>query len=214
MKSFLLPCMALASISLSAQAHEIWIKRDSSGPVRIVFGEPAQEALDHGEDKIKRVVTPNVFGTAGKAGPLQCGPEFLTAPLAGSGDAWLSADSVFEPWKGEAGGFETVSYDARAGRATPAAKRDVELVPTAANRSTLTVLYRNKPLPKVEVTVIDPQKWQKTPTSDAKGQVTLPKLRAGRHILVANNTEPVKREIAGKQVSMVHHISTLTFLAK
>lgn len=128
MKSFLLSCLALASISLSAQAHEIWIERDSSGPVRIVFGEPAQEALDHGEDKIKRVVKPNVFGTAGKAGPLQCGPEFLTAPLAGSGDAWLSDDSVFEPWQGEAGGFETVSYDARAARATPAAKRDFELV--------------------------------------------------------------------------------------
>ncbi len=44
--------------------------------------------------------------------------------------------------------------------------------------------------------------------------MTLPKLRAGRHILVATNKEPVSREIAGKQVSMVHHISTLTFLAK
>lgn len=129
MKSFLLSCLALASISLSAQAHEIWIERDGSGPVRIFFGEPAQDALDHGEDEIKRVVKPNVFGTAGKAGPLQRGTEFLTAPLAGSGDAWLSDDSVFEPWKGEAGGFETVSYYARAGRATPAAKLDFELVP-------------------------------------------------------------------------------------
>lgn len=101
MKSFLLSCLALASISLSAQAHEIWIERDGSGPVRIFFGEPAQDALDHGEDEIKRVVKPNVFGTAGKAGPLQRGTEFLTAPLAGSGDAWLSDDSVFEPWKGK-----------------------------------------------------------------------------------------------------------------
>ncbi|CAD2242954.1 MULTISPECIES: DUF4198 domain-containing protein [Xanthomonas] len=214
MKSFLLSCLALASISLSAQAHEIWIERDGGGPVRIYFGEPAQEALDHGEDEIKRVVKPTVFGNAGKAGALQRGSEFLTAPLSGTGDAWLSDDSVFEPWKGEAGGFETVSYYARAGRATPSAKLDFELVPTAANSNTLTVLYRNKPLPKVEVTVIDPQKWQKTLTSDAKGQVTLPKLRAGRHILVATNKEPVKREIAGKQVSMIHHISTLTFLAE
>ncbi|PPU13454.1 hypothetical protein XacyCFBP2565_14065 [Xanthomonas arboricola pv. corylina] len=214
MKSFLLSCLALASISLSAQAHEIWIERDGSGPVRIYFGEPAQEALDHGEDEIKRVVKPTVFGNAGKAGALQRGSEFLTEPLSGTGDAWLSDDSVFEPWKGEAGGFETVSYYARAGRATPSAKLYFELVPTAADSSTLTVLYRNKPLPKVEVTVIDPQKWQKTLTSDAKGQVTLPKLRAGRHILVATNKEPVQREIAGKQVSMIHHISTLTFLAE
>ncbi|MCS3748482.1 DUF4198 domain-containing protein [Xanthomonas sp. 3793] len=214
MKSFLLSCLALASISLSAQAHEIWIERDGSGPVRIFFGEPAQETLDHGQDEIKRVVKPTVFGAAGKAGALTRGNDFLTAPLSGAGDAWLSDDSVFEPWKGEAGGFETVSYYARAGRSTPAAKLDLELVPTSANGSTLTVLYRNKPLPKAEVTVIDPQKWQKTLTSDAKGQVTLPALRAGRHILVVNNKEPVKREIAGKQVSMVHHISTLTFVAE
>ncbi|MCC4608060.1 DUF4198 domain-containing protein [Xanthomonas campestris] len=214
MKSFLLSCLALASLSLSAQAHEIWIERDGSGPVRIFFGEPAQETLDHGQDEIKRVVKPTVFGAAGKAGALQRGSEFLTAPLSGAGDAWLSDDSVFEPWKGEAGGFETVSYYARAGRATPSAELDLELVPTTANGSTLTVLYRNKPLPKAEVTVIDPQKWQKTLTSDAKGQVTLPKLRPGRHILVVNNKEPVKREIAGKQVTLVHHISTLTFVAE
>ncbi|MCC4634996.1 DUF4198 domain-containing protein [Xanthomonas dyei] len=214
MKSFLLSCLALASISVSAQAHEIWIERDGSGPVRIFFGEPAQETLDHGQDEIKRVVKPSVFGTAGKAGALTRGNDVLTAPLAGAGDAWLRDDSVFEPWKGEAGGFETVSYYARAGRSTPAGKLDLELVPTAANGSTLTVLYRNKPLPKAEVTVIDPQKWQKTLTSDDNGQVTLPALRAGRHILVVNNKEPVTRELAGKQVSMVHHISTLTFVAE
>ncbi|MCD0246174.1 DUF4198 domain-containing protein [Xanthomonas melonis] len=214
MKAFLLSCLAVASISLSAQAHEIWIERDGSGPVRIFFGEPAQETLDHGQDEIKRVVKPKVFGSAGKAGALQRGSEFLTAPLSGSGDAWLSDDSVFEPWKGEAGGFETVSYYARAGRASTTAKLDLELVPTTANGSTLTVMYRNKPLPKAEVTVIDSQKWQKTLTSDAKGQVTLPTLRDGRHILVVNTKEPVQREIAGKQVTLVHHISTLTFQAQ
>lgn len=36
------------------------------------------------------------------------------------------------------------------------AKLAFELVPTAASGNTLAVLYRNKPLPKVEVTVNDP----------------------------------------------------------
>lgn len=87
-------------------------------------------------------------------------------------------------------------------------------MPTTANGKTFTVMYRNKPLPKAEVTLIDPQKWQKTLTSDAQGQVTLPTLRAGRHIMVVTNKEPVTREIAGKPVSVVHHITTLTFLAE
>ncbi|MCW1983518.1 putative GH25 family protein [Xanthomonas arboricola] len=215
MKSFLLSCLAVASLSLSsAQAHEIWIERDGSGPVRIYFGEPAQETLDHGQDEIKRVVKPTVFGAAGKAGALQRGSEYLTAPLSGAGDAWLKDDAVFEPWKGEGETFETVSYYARAGRSSTSAKLDFELVPTTANGKTFTVMYRNKPLPKAEVTLIDPQKWQKTLTSDAQGQVTLPALRAGRHIMVVTNKEPVKREIAGKPVSVVHHITTLTFVAE
>ncbi|KAB7769849.1 hypothetical protein [Xanthomonas maliensis] len=214
MKSLLLSCLALASLSLSAHAHEIWIERDGSGPVRIYFGEPAQETLDHGQDEIKRVTRPSVFGSVGKAGPLQRGSDYLTAPLSGAGDAWLRDDAVFEPWKGESGSYEAVSYYARAGRTTPSAKLDLELVPTAANADTLSVLYRNAPLAKAEVTLIDPQKWQKTLVADAQGKVTLPALRSGRHILVVSHKEPVSREVGGKPVSLVHHISTLTFLAE
>ncbi len=215
MKSLLLcSCLALGLLSASSQAHEIWIERDGSGPVRIHFGEPAQDVLDHGEDELKRVVNPKVFGAEAKAGPIERGDSVLTAPLKGAGDAWLFDDSVFEPWKEEDGRYASVSYYARAGRDSTTARLDFELVPRQPGGDVLTVLYRGKPLPGAEVTVIDPQKWQKQLTTDAEGRLTLPPLRSGRHVLVASHKEQVDRQIGGQQVAVMHHISTLTFLAE
>lgn len=207
--------LAVASLSLSLQAHEIWIERDGSGPVRVYFGEPAQEMLDHGQDEIKRIVKPKVFGASATAGTLQrAGSDHLHATLNGEGDAWLFDDQVFEPWQGEAGSYEAVSYYARAGRQSTSARLDLELVPTQPGGDVLTVLYRQQPLAAAEVTVIDPQKWQKTLKSDAQGRVKLPTLHRGRQILVVNHKEPVQRQIGGKSVALIHHISTLTFTAE
>lgn len=214
MKRSLLPALLLACLSLSAQAHEIWIERDGAGPVRVYFGEPAQEVLDHGEDELKRVVAPDIFGVHGKAAGVTRKDDHLVAALHGDGDAWLFDDKVFEPWQGEAGKYESVSYYARAGRQSTASKLDFELVPRSAGGDVLTVLYRGKPLPDAEVTVIDPRKWTRQLKSDGQGRVTLPKLTEGRHILVATHKEPVQRQIAGKPVATIHHISTLTFLAE
>ncbi|MFT4267113.1 MAG: DUF4198 domain-containing protein [Xenophilus sp.] len=214
MKRSLLPGLLLACLSLSTQAHEIWIERDGAGPVRVYFGEPAQEVLDHGEDELKRVVAPDIFGPHGKATAVTREGDHLVAPLHGDGDAWLFDDKVFEPWQGEGSKYESVSYYARAGRQSTASKLDFELVPASAGGDVLTVLYHGKPLPDAEVTVIDPRKWTRQLKSDTQGRVTLPRLAAGRHIVVATHKEAVQRQIAGKLVTTVHHISTLTFLAE
>ncbi|WP_434212740.1 DUF4198 domain-containing protein [[Pseudomonas] boreopolis] len=214
MKRSLLSALLLASLALSAQAHEIWIERDGAGPVRVYFGEPAQEVLDHGQDELKRVVAPEIFGAHGKAEAVVRKDDHLVAPLQGDGDAWLFDDKVFEPWQGEGGKYESVSYYARAGRQSTASKLDFELVPASAGGDVLTVLYRGKPLPDAEVTLIDPRKWTKQLKSDPQGRVALPALAEGRHIAVVAHKEPVQRQIAGKQVETIHHISTLTFLAE
>lgn len=214
MKRSLLPALFLACLSLSAQAHEIWIERDGAGPVRVYFGEPAQEEAEQGEDELKRIVAPDIFGAHGKAAAATRDGDHLVAALHGDGDAWLFDDKVFEPWQGEGGKYESVSYYARAGRQSTTAKLDFELVPSTAGSEVLTVLYHGKPLADAEVTVIDPRKWTKQLKSDPQGRVTLPRLAAGRHIVVASHKEPVQRQIAGKQVATMHHISTLTFLAE
>jgi len=211
MKRPLLFAALMAGMVLSAQGHEIWIERDGTGPVRVYFGEPAQEMPDHGDDEIKRIVKPELFGASGKAGALKREGDHLVAPLQDAGDAWLSDATVFEPWKGEDGRFEAVSYYARAGREHTGARLDFELVPAAAQGQALTLLFRKQPLAKTEVTLINQDKWTKQLTSDAKGGVVLPRLDAGRYIVVASHKEPVDVKLGGKQVAVMHHITTLTF---
>jgi hypothetical protein len=215
MKIILLCGLMLAGLSSTLQAHEIWIERDGAGPVRVYFGEPAQDVLDHGQDEIKRIVAPQLFGSRASAGPLQrIGSDHLEASLPDEGDAWLFDDAVFEPWKGQDGNYEAVNYYARAGRLSTSPRLDLELVPTQANGNELTVLYRKQPLADAEVSVIDAQKWQKQLKSDARGRVTLPSLRAGRYIVVVSHKEAVQRQIGGQPVRLIHHISTLTFQAE
>jgi len=213
MKRPLLFCALLAA-AVSAQAHEIWIERDGAGPVRVYFGEPAQEVLDHGQDEIKRIVKPDLFGAKDKAGALTREGDHLSAPLKDSGDAWLADDSVFAPWKGEDGRYESVTYYARAGRQDTQGRLAFELVPRASQGQDFTLQFRNKPLADAKVTVINADKWTKEVQSDAKGQVTLPKLAAGRYIVVASHKEPVDKKIGDQQVAVMHHITTLTFKAE
>ena len=212
MKSLLLACVAWSCLSLSAQAHEIWIERDNgSGPVRVYFGEPAEKAADPAEDELGRLKHFELIGTQGKAGPATRQGDHLVAPLKSSGDAWLFDNQVFEPWQGEDKRYEAVSYYARAGRENTVGRQVLELVPTQKNGDTLTVVFRDKPLAEAEVALIDSNKQQQTLKSDTQGQVTLPKLAAGRYIVVVSHQEPVQKQIAGKSVAVMHHISTLTF---
>lgn len=213
MKTLVLGCLLWSSLSLSAQAHEIWIERDGAGPVRVNFGEPAETATE-GEDELGRVKDFDLFGVQGKAGPARREGDHLVAPLAGEGDAWLFDGDVFEPWQGEGGGYESVTYYARAGRQSTSARLAFELVPTQAGGDTFTALFRKQPLAEAEVTVIDPQKWSKTLKTDKQGRFTLPALRDGRHIVVVSHKEPVQQQVAGKQLAVMHHISTLTFAAE
>ncbi|GEM_PF-260516 len=212
MKKLLLACMAWSCLSLSAQAHEIWIERDGqSGPVRVYFGEPAEAAAAESEDELGRLKHFEVFGTQGKAGKATRAGDHLVAPLAASGDAWLFDNQVFEPWQGEDKRYEAVSYYARAGRSSTMSRLAFELIPTTANANTFTLDFRGKPLADTEVTLIDQAKTQKTLKTDAQGRLTLPALAKGRYIVVAAHKEPVQKLVAGQQVTTMHHISTLTF---
>jgi len=214
MKSLLLACLALSGLSLSAQAHEIWIERDAGrGPVRVYFGEPAAAAGEE-EDELGRLQHFELTGSTGKAGKPTRQGDHLVAPLQAEGDAWLFDDQVFEPWQGEDKRYEAVSYYARAGRASTSPRLALELVPEAANGDTLKVVFRGKPVAAAEVSVFDPARKETKLTTDAAGRVALPRLADGRHLVVVSHKEPVDKQIAGKRVETMYHIATLTFAAE
>ncbi|WP_164107958.1 DUF4198 domain-containing protein, partial [Serratia marcescens] len=62
---------------------------------------------------------------------------------------------------------------------------DLELVPVAANGDTFTLLFRGKPLAHAKLSIITPDRWQKQFATDGAGQVTVPRLGAGRYLVSA-----------------------------
>jgi hypothetical protein len=118
---------------------------------------------------------------------------------------------VFAPW-GEDGKKEGVIYYARAGRSEAKAGLPLEIVPTAANADSFTLVRDGRPVPAAKLTVISPDKWTKELVTDAQGRVTLPIKAKGRFIVTASQEEKGDLTLANQKVATLYHIATLTFV--
>jgi uncharacterized GH25 family protein len=202
--------IAAALLAAPAAAHEVWVERDATGPARIYLGEPADPVPAAGDPEFPKLQKPQLVGAAASPA-LTRRANHIEAAVAGAGDVRVRDDTVFAPWDGEGGKQGAVFY-ARAGRSETAAKLDLELVPVAAQADRFTLMFRGKPLPAAKVTVISPERWQKSFETDAAGALAVPELGRGRYLLSAAHTEKAPGKVAGQDVASVMHISTLTFV--
>ncbi len=208
MKRLAMALLALVSLSSAAQAHEVWVERDGTGPARIYLGEPGEAMPEGGDPEFEKLKAPKLVPASTAAQVRKTGYIQVAAP---AGDVRVIDDSVFAPW-GEEGKKEGVIYYARAGRTETKAGLPLEIVPTAANADSFTLLRDGKPVPATKLTVISPDKWTKAFTTDAQGRVTLPIKDKGRYILSATYTEKGDLSLANQKVATLYHIATLTFL--
>ncbi|MBA4090298.1 MAG: nickel uptake transporter family protein [Sphingobium sp.] len=208
MKRLSLALVALVSLSCVAQAHEIWVERDGTGPARIYLGEPGEALPEGGDPEFEKLKAPKLMPASQAAQVRKAGYIEVAAP---AGDVRVIDDTVFEPW-GEEGKKEGVIYYARAGRAEAKAGLPLEIVPTAAHADSFTLLREGKPVPATKLTVISPDKWTKAFTTDAQGRVALPLKDKGRYILSATQEEKGDFSLANQKVATLYHMATLTFL--
>jgi hypothetical protein len=208
MKALYLAPLLLAVLAPAAQAHEVWIERDGTGPARIYLGEPA-EPLPAGGDpefdhfKAPKLVPASTAAMARKAGYLE-----VAVP---AGDVRAHDDSVFQPW-GEEGKKEAVAYYARAGRADARAVMPFEIAPVRAGGDSFVVVRDGKPVADAAVTVISPDKWTKSIKTDAKGAVTVPMLGKGRYLLTASQKDEGAFDTSVGKVAVLHRIATTSFV--
>jgi hypothetical protein len=208
MKTLSVALMALVGLSSAAQAHEVWVERDGTGPARIYLGEPAQALPEGGDPEFEKLKAPKLVPASKAAQTRKAGYIEVAVP---AGDVRVIDDSVFAPW-GEDGKKEGVIYYARAGRAEARAGLPLEIVPTAANADSFTLLRDGKPVPATKLTAISPDKWTKELVTDANGRVTVPLKDKGRFILTATQEEKGDLTLASQKVATLYHIATLTFV--
>jgi len=202
--------LALVLAAPAVQAHEVWIERDGTGPARIYLGEPGEALPDGGDPEFHHLKTPKLL-PAGKATMVRkAGYLEVTVP---AGDVRAQDDTVFAPW-GPDDKKEGVAYFARAGRSDAKAAMPFEIAPVSAGSDRFVVVRDGRPAADIEVTVISPEKWTKIARTDAQGTVTVPLREKGRYILVANHKDENGGDTSLGKVSVLHRISTTTFVTE
>ena len=205
--------IAVTLLVTSARAHYVWLERDGEGPARAYLGEWIDDIREKSGGMLDRIKAPKVFLGAGTdALPVKRNDNNLEFPTKGRGDVRLMDDSMPSREDKEKGGATKTIYYAKAGRSETAAKLDLELVPTTPNGNTLVVVFLGAPLPKAEVTIVGPSKWQKPLTSDAKGQITLPTPWAGRYVLEVTHFDEKAGGSGAEKFNRTRHISSLSFV--
>jgi hypothetical protein len=197
----------------SAHAHFVWLERDGEGPARAYFGEWIDDIREKTGGLLDRFKTPRAFlGASTEPLAVKRNENNLEIQVKGRGDVRFVDSSVPPREDKEKGGTTKTIYYAKAGRAETAAKLDLELVPTAANGNTFVLLFFAAPLPKTELTIIGPSKWEKPLTTDDKGQVTLPTPWAGRYVLEVTHFDEKPGGSGNEKFNRTRHISSLSFV--
>lgn len=213
MVQWIISAVLLLAWSETVHAHFLWLERDGDGPARAYFGEWIDDVREKTGGLLDRFKAPRAYlGTSTEALPVKRNDNNLEINVKGRGDVRFVDSSVPAREDKEKGGATKTIYYAKAGRAETAAKLDLELVPTAANGTTFVLIFSGAPLPKAELTIIGPSKWEKPLVTDEQGRVTLPTPWAGRYVLEVTHFDEKPGGSGEEKFNRTRHIASLSFV--
>ncbi|HWO43515.1 MAG TPA: DUF4198 domain-containing protein [Candidatus Eisenbacteria bacterium] len=211
---FVVAIMVVSLVKIS-HAHYVWLERDGEAPARAYFGEWAEDIREKAGGLLDRIKTPRAFlGSSDDALPIKRHENNLEITVQGRGDLRLVENGIPPREDKEKGGKTRTIYYAKAGRSETAPKLDFELVPMDANGNVLVLLFHGAPLPKTDVTVFGPPKWEKRLTTDEQGRVTVPTPWAGRYVLHVIHFEDKAGASGNDKFDRTRHITTLSFMQR
>ena len=215
MVQLMISAILLLALSENAQAHFVWLERDGDGPARAYFGEWIDDIREKTGGLLDRFKAPRAFlGTSNDPLPVKRNENNLEFNAKGRGDVRFVDSSVPPREDKEKGGATKTIYYAKAGRAETAAKLDLELVPTTANGNTIVLVFFGAPLPKAEITIIGPPKWEKPLVTDEQGRVTVRTPWVGRYVLEVTHFDEKAGGSGDEKFNRTRHISSLSFVAQ
>ncbi len=213
MLHLIVSAVLLLALSESAHAHFLWLERDGDGPARAYFGEWIDDIREKTGGLLDRFKAPRAFlGASSEALPVKRNDNHLEIGAKGRGDVRFVDSGVPPREDKEKGGSTKTIYYAKHGRSETATKLDLEFVPTVANGKTFALIFLGAPLPKAELTIIGPSKWEKPLVTNDQGRVTLPTPWAGRYVLEVTHFDEKPGGSGEEKFSRTRHISSLSFV--
>jgi hypothetical protein len=129
---------------------------------RAYLGEWVDEIREKTGGMLDRIEAPRVLlGANTEVLPVKRNENNLEFQTEGHGDVRLWKTAWRRGTPREKGGVTKTIYYAKVVRAETAARLDLELIPTAPDGNAFFLFFFGKPLPKTEVTIVGPPKWQK-----------------------------------------------------
>ncbi|WP_043361426.1 DUF4198 domain-containing protein [Belnapia sp. F-4-1] len=179
----------LLAAPLPVAAHQVWLEREGD-TVRAYFGEPVEDTRERSGGLLDRIASPRIFtDDLSKPLPLRREADHVQASLPpGSGDVRLVEDGLAPYGRTPEQRTRPIML-AREGRAEVRGVMELELVPVAPGANSFTLLLRGQPLPRAEVTVVAPPRWERRLHTNAEGRVTIATPWAGRYVMEAVHTE-------------------------
>jgi ABC-type Co2+ transport system, periplasmic component len=157
------------SLTLSAQAHMLWLERASDAKTHAFFGEYSEQLKETQEGALKSFSQAKAIQTKKQFSP-QLHQDHLVYSTKDQADVQLHHELIY--------GESLLSYHAKSGRQNLKADSELDIVPVQPNSNTFTVMYQGKPAADVKVTVYSPQHWLKNYTTNNQAKLIL--LRHGR----------------------------------
>ena len=198
--------LAAALISASAHAHFVWLEPGAKpGESNAYFGEWADDVRETESGYLKILTAPRGVAADPNTVSVTRHNDHLALKGPATGDARLVVGYLNDK------GVLSL-YQPKSGRTETAARHALELVPTAANSNSFTLLLDGKPLPSKDVVVFGPPKWSKTFHTDKEGRVTIVTPWPGQYVVeVGHLDKEAGGQWEGKAYTQTRHVATLTF---
>ena len=191
------------SMTLSTQAHMLWLERGTDMQTHAFFGEYSEQLKETQQGALKSFNQAKAVQSRKTFSP-QMQQDHLLYATQGQTDVQLSHELIY--------GESLLSYHAKSGRQNLKAESELDIVPTQINSNTFTVLYQGKPAPDVEITVFSPQFWLKKYTTNSQGQITIATPWKGQYVIEVGKEADKAEKLNQQAYKKQYLVTTLSFV--
>ena len=192
------------SMTLSTQAHMLWLERTPDQQTKLFFGELSEHALETQQGLLKYFNDVLVIQNKQKIKNTAKNSDHLIYPTQGTSDVNSKYQVIYED--------ALLHYYAKSGRLNLVADSELDIVPNSANSNAFTVFYQGKAATNIKVTVFSPQHWMKNYTTNSQGQISIETPWKGQYIIEVTKESDQSGTFNQQPYKKQHLVTTLSFI--